>query len=105
MQKEFLKKFNWLLVLIFLTPTFFAFAHAIENHEHTSCFAQGESHIHLPKNDCAKFHFLQNFESNQQSFTENARNEQNFQKLIFSFEFAVFEPFQFNFSLRGPPNY
>lgn len=102
MQKDFLKKFCWLLVLIFLTPTFFAFAHAIENHEHTSCFAKGESHIHTPKTDCAKFHFLQNFETNQHSFTEVFNPEQNFESSIFSYESVVFEPDKFNFSLRAP---
>ena len=58
-----LKQKKHLIALLFIaglfSPILGGLVHAFQNHEHTSCFAKNELHVHKSQNNCSSFHQIQ----------------------------------------------
>jgi len=50
---------TFLFIAGLLSATIGGLVHTFQNHEHSSCFAKNELHLHKSKNNCASFHQIQ----------------------------------------------
>lgn len=105
MKKQFSKHIaSYVLIASLLLPIGISFVHMLHNHEHNTCSAKHEQHIHKQNANCSSFHYLSPVQAGYQHFEYKLFPTLEIFKIPTLEHLIYFSHKLTYFLVRGPPN-